>query len=74
MYHLLPGRGWTRGPAGATLEGVGQADSGAGVDNSGVGGVADMLVATRREKRTVENTVRNVFFECVMGRFPMRTP
>ena len=69
-----PGGGWTRGLTRAALEGVGEAESGAGVDNSGVGGVADMLVATGREKRTVENTVRNVFFECVMGRFPMRTP
>ena len=70
----IPGGGWTCGTTRAALEWVGLAESGAGVDDGGEGGVANMLVATRREKRTVENTVRNVFFECVMGRFPMRTP
>ena len=41
-----PGGGWTCGSARAALEGVGQADSGAGVDDGWVGGVAQVLVVT----------------------------
>ena len=33
-----------------------------------------MLGVTRRKKGAVERSVRNIFFECVVGRLPVRTP
>ena len=60
-----PGR-WTHGPTRAALEGVGLADSGAGVDDGGVGSVADILGVTRRKKGAVERSVWNIFFKCEM--------
>ena len=41
-----PPSSWTRWPTRAALEGVGQADSGAGVDDCWVGGGAQVLVVT----------------------------
>ena len=41
-----PGGGWTRRSTRAALEGVGEADSGAGVDDGWVGGVAQVLMVT----------------------------
>ena len=64
---------WTS-RARAALEGVGQANSGAGVGHYGIGGVADMLGVTRRKKRTIERSVRHIFLEGVVGRLPVRTP
>ena len=61
-----PGGGWTRGPTRAALEGVGEAVSGSGVDDGGVGGVADILGVTRRKKGAVEHSVWNIFFKCEM--------
>ena len=41
-----PPSSWTPGPTRAALEGVRQAESGAGVGHNRVGGVADMLMVT----------------------------
>ena len=63
---VRPGGGWTCWLTRAALEGVGEADSGAGVDDGGVGGVADILGVTRRKKGAVERSVWNIFFKCEM--------
>ena len=41
-----PGGGCTRGPTRAALEGVGEADSGAGVDDCWIGVGAQVLMVT----------------------------
>ena len=70
-----PPSSWTRGPAGAALEGVGEADSGAGVDDGGVGGVAAVLGDTRGQEVTLEHScsIKTWVLECVMRRLPSRT-
>ena len=61
-----PPGSWTRRATGAALEWVGQAESGPGVHNGGVGGVADILVVTIRKKGAVERSVVHIFFKCEM--------
>ena len=63
---VRPGGGWTRGLTRAALEGVGEADSGAGVGHYGISGVAEMMGVTRRKKGAVERSVWNIFFKCEM--------
>ena len=72
---VRPGGGWTRGSTGAALEGVGQAESGAGVDDGGVGGVAAVLGDTRGQEVTLEHScsIKTWVLECVMRRLPSRT-
>ena len=71
----IPGGGWTRGPTRAALEWVGQADSGAGVDDGGVGGVAAVLGDTRGQEVTLKHSwsIKTLVLECVMRRLPSRT-
>ena len=65
---VRPGGGWTRGLTGAALEGVGEADSGAGVDDGGVGGVAAVLGDTRGQEATLEHSrsSKTWVLECMM--------
>ena len=71
----IPGGGWTCGPTGAALEGVGEAESGAGVDDGGVGGVAAVLGDTRGQEATLEHSwsSKTWVLKCVMRRLPSRT-
>ena len=70
-----PGGAWTRGPTRAALEGVGEAESGAGVDDGGVGGVAAVLGDTRGQEVTLEHSWSSKIWvlKCVMRRLPRRT-
>ena len=72
---VRPGGGWTRGLTRAALEGVGEADSGAGVDDGGVGGVAAVLGDTRGQEATLEHSwsSKTWVLKCVMRRLPSRT-
>ena len=69
-----PGGGWTRGSTRAALEWVGEAESGAGVDDGGVGGVAAVLGDTRGQEATLEHpwSSKAWVLECVVGRLPSR--
>ena len=70
-----PGGSWTRGSTRAALEGVGEADSGAGVDDGGVGGVAAVLGDTRGQEVTLEHSCssKTWVLKCMMRRLPSRT-
>ena len=51
-----PSSSWAPRPTRAALEGVGEAESGAGVDDGGGGGVADILGDTRGQEMTLEHS------------------
>ena len=65
---------WTGGTWPA-FEGVGLADSGAGVDDGGVGGVVAVLEDTRGQEVTLKHSwsLKIWVLECVMRRLPSRT-
>ena len=70
-----PPSSWTPGTTRAALKRVGEAESGAGVDDGGVGGVAAVLGDTRGQEATLEHSWFNKIWvlKCVMRRLPSRT-